>query len=179
MALTRIVRGRIIVGILAALVTAATVTGCTAVDTLATIADPDSSHSAGVNTPVVELSVGSCFDDRTGVDVDTGSSADLGAEPPTVDVVPCAVAHDWEVYYLFGVDDDQFPGDDLVHALAEETCGTQFASFVGVDAATSELGFSYFTPTEGSWTGLMVPTVQCWVGDMNGPIAGSLAGALR
>lgn len=152
----------------------ATVTGCTAAETLIAVTDGDNTRAPGVKTPVAELAVSDCFTERNRADAVAGPSG-----VATVEVVPCADNHDWEVFHVFPVEGAAFPGDDAVQVQAEITCGSQFGVFVGVDAAVSELGYSYFTPPEVAWTGLASPTVQCFVGDMAGPVGGTLAGAAR
>jgi len=126
-------------------------------------------------TDVFSLAVGDCLD---------GLDGDLHAGVATV---PCSAGHDWEVYSLTALDSTEFPGDefpgtDVIVAEAEERCGAAFGPFVGLpeaEATSSDLGYTYVTPTEGDWAEGGHRTIVCLIGDMAGPVAGTLAGAAR
>lgn len=121
-------------------------------------------------TDVFTLAVGDCLDGMEG-DLHSGVAS-----------VPCSAGHDWEVYAETGLDGTEFPGDDVIVADAEELCGAAFGPFVGlpeVDAASSELGYTYVTPTEADWAEAGHRSIVCLIGDMDGPVAGTLAGAGR
>ncbi|MCU1445286.1 hypothetical protein [Cryobacterium sp.] len=98
-----------------------------------------------------------------------------------VDVVPCAEAHDWEVYSVLTVAGPAAGGDpDAVVAAAEEGCGAAFGPFLGLSSnATSDLGYTYLVPPENTGTESVEIVVHCLIGDMTGPVSGSLAGAGR
>ena len=123
-----------------------------------------------VSTDVFTLAVGDCLDGRDG-DQHSG-----------VATVPCSGGHDWEVFAATDLDGTEYPGGDVVVAEAEELCGAAFGPFVGLpeaQAATSALGYTYVTPTEADWAESSHRAIVCLIGDMGGPVAGSLAGAAR
>lgn len=92
---------------------------------------------------VFELAVGDCFDD----------TAELGGgEVSDVPVVPCDEPHDNEVFHTFEVPDGEFPGEEALVALAEETCVPAFEEWVGIEYASSSLDMFPITPTESSWS---------------------------
>lgn len=125
----------------------------------------------------------------------TGECLDAvsGSLSAGITVVPCSDDHDWEVYLQAGVDGaaadaGAFPGADAVVAVAEEACAAQFLPFLGVPtgsggmsnantAATAAYGYTYLAPLERDWSASAEQVVSCLIGDMNGPVSGSLAGA--
>jgi hypothetical protein len=90
---------------------------------------------------VFQLKVGDCFNGAS-----TGDVAD-------VKVIDCAQPHDAEVFSAFPYPDapSDYPGAAPVKALAESTCKTNFASFVGISYDNSAFGLSYLQPTAESW----------------------------
>ncbi|MGM7666694.1 septum formation family protein [Microbacterium sp. A93] len=91
-------------------------------------------------TSIFQLSPGQCFD----------RPAEDGLYE--VAVVPCEVAHDLQMYALFQLDEPSWPGEDAVHGLADTGCREQFAAFTGTEPEESELGYTMYTPSEGSWS---------------------------
>jgi hypothetical protein len=117
------------------------------------------------DTDVFTLAVGDCLNDTADEEV---------TEVPIVD---CADEHDFEVYSEFEVAGEEFPGMEAIDAEAEEKCLAEFEPFVGISYDESMLGYTYFSPTEESWTQGDDRLVSCIVGDPNGKTTGSLAGA--
>lgn len=91
-------------------------------------------------TSIFQLSPGQCFD----------RPAAEGLYE--VAVVPCEVSHDLEMYALFQLDDPAWPGEDLVHQQADQGCREQFVSLTGTEPAQSDVGYTMYTPSEGSWS---------------------------
>ncbi|GAA1682058.1 hypothetical protein GCM10010977_31170 [Citricoccus zhacaiensis] len=91
-------------------------------------------------TSIFQLSPGQCFD----------RPAAEGLYE--VAVVPCEVAHDLEMYALFQLDDPAWPGESAVHQQADQGCREQFVSLTGTEPAQSDLGYTMYTPSEGSWS---------------------------
>ncbi|MFJ2553176.1 DUF2510 domain-containing protein [Microbacterium sp. NPDC087591] len=102
--------------------------------------------------PFDELAVGDClpFVDYTG--------DDPIFELP---VVPCDLPHTDEVYFIYQLDDGEFPGDDTLFEGAWDGCVAQFESFTGIAYEDSVLDFYSYQPTEYSWTRANDRTVQC------------------
>jgi hypothetical protein len=95
---------------------------------------------------VLELRVGDCFQDWEGaLSGDLVGVSDLSA-------VPCNTPHDNEVFHLFDVQGNDFPGDAQLENLAEGGCFTPFEAYVGRGYASSRLAFGWVIPTESSWS---------------------------
>ncbi|PWD49471.1 hypothetical protein C8046_00785 [Serinibacter arcticus] len=121
----------------------------------------------GGDTDVFSIAVGDCFND-----VDSDQITEL----PTV---PCAEAHDNEVYAEYTFTEDEYPGDDVVQTRAQEECLAVWEEFVGVAYESSALEVFPITPTEGSWNDGNDRLVSCAIWDPAGQVTGSLAGAAR
>jgi len=177
---TRARRRGVTAGILVALLT---LTGCGAVDDLIPLTT--ASLAPGLGTDLFALAVGDCVN---AVDGDLHSGVSL---------VPCADSHDWEIYFEAavpgtGASGADYPGDEVLMAAAEATCGAQFGPYLGLDPGAAadgaagttadpdsvpELGYTYLAPSETDWTDRADHGVTCLIGNMSGPVAGSLAGA--
>jgi hypothetical protein len=141
-------------------------TGCSVGGALIPSGAP--THSVEGSIEAARLAVGDCVDALTG-DILAG-----------LDAVPCTEKHDWEVYFTLSVDGAAdtagITGGDAVVAAAEEGCGGAFWPFVGLPTTTtSALGYTYLVSGADSDD----PVVHCLIGDMSGPVSGSLAGAAR
>lgn len=159
-----LIRGGLLVSALGLLV------GCSVVGAL--VPSDDATDLLGVapggDVDLAVLAVGDCV---STVDGDILSGLDL---------TPCAEPHDWEVFHDLDLTGGAVPVRDGVVAAAEEGCGAAFLPFLGLaDDATSDLGYTYLVPeaTTPAPDGDLV--VHCLVGDMSGPVVGSLAGAAR
>lgn len=158
------------VGLGAAVALALGLSGCTAL--FPSSAPPATDSQTGeeirqTDADVFALSVGQCLNDTEGTEV---------SEVPLVD---CAKEHDFEVYSDFEIPGDEFPGADAIDAQADAECLTDFEQFVGISYDESAYGYTYFTPTEGSWTDGDDRLVSCLIGDPNGKVTGTLKGAAK
>ncbi|MGW9552198.1 septum formation family protein [Citricoccus zhacaiensis] len=125
---------------------------------------PEPAVSASA-TSIFQLAPGQCFD----------RPAEDGLYE--VAVVPCQVAHDLEMYALFQLDEPSWPGGDRVHELADAGCREQFTAFTGSGPDESDLGYTMYTPSEGSWSE-GDRQVQCALQlNSGGRMIGSKAGA--
>lgn len=116
-------------------------------------------------TSIFQLSPGQCFD-RPAED-------GLYAVP----VVPCEVAHDLQMYALFQLEEPSWPGSESVHVLANAECREQFVAFTGAEPEESDLGYTMYAPSEGSWSE-GDRQVQCALQlNSGGRMIGSQAGA--
>lgn len=123
----------------------------------------------GGTTDVFTLAVGDCL-------TDTGS----GVEVSEVPTVPCADPHAYEVYSELTLDAGDYPGDDVVSQKAEEGCAAAFEPFVGLAYDSSTLDYTYYTPTETTWTQIDDRLVSCLISDTaNAETTGSLKGSAR
>ncbi len=106
-------------------------------ETVAAKADP-------TDTSVLELVVGTCFDDPSTTD-----------QIESVPVMSCDGPHDDEVFavveYPAGLD-ESYPGKKPLVELAQEECNGQvFTDYVGLQWRQSQFMTSQLTPTEKSW----------------------------
>lgn len=67
-------------------------------------------------------------------------------------IVPCTEPHMYEVSALHPIDVEEYPGDDTVQTLADETCPEAFLAYTGeVDTASTEWASMAFAPSEPGW----------------------------
>ncbi len=155
----------------AALVLIATVslTGCATISGLfgGAVRDDEGQISEGGQVDVLTLAVGDCL-----VGVEEGMQS-------SVDAVPCAEEHDLEAFHDFTLPAGDFPGEETVDQAAIEGCHTAFEEFIGLSYDESVLVYTYFYPSEESWTQADDRLITCLVGEESGPVTGTLAGAAR
>jgi len=126
--------------------------------------DPDSGTTQGIFT----LVVGDC---------EVGNTD--STEVSTTKTIDCAEPHDAEIYGASYLPDGEFPGDAAIEEQATNDCLAQFESFLGINYDDSVYNFSWYYPTEGSWSD-GDREILCLVYDPTGAqISGSLAGAAR
>lgn len=103
------------------------------------------------------LQVGDCFNDSQAI-IDSGSSE---VEVHDVAGVPCSEPHDNEVYAVFDVSFDAFPGDESMFDLSTAECRKRFKGFVGKSYEESILDIFAVYPTHESWSQLDDREVVC------------------
>jgi len=103
-----------------------------------------------------EVHVGDCFDD---------GSAFESEEVDSVAGVPCSKPHDNEVYAVFDVAEQSFPGEAL-EGIAHEGCLARFEGFVGNDYDSSSLDIATLYPSSESWRQQNDREVVCAVYDL-------------
>ncbi len=89
---------------------------------------------------VFSLEVGQCFNDPD----ETGEISDVA-------IVDCAETHNNEVFHLFDIPGDDFPGTDAVLELASQGCIGAFDAYVGTPYLDSAFEIFPIYPTEDSW----------------------------
>jgi putative regulator of septum formation len=102
-----------------------------------------------------QVRVGDCFDD----------AALDGDEVNSVAGVPCSKPHDNEVYAVFDVAEQSFPGEALA-GIAHEGCLERFEGFVGNDYESSSLDIATMYPSRESWQQQSDREVICAVYDL-------------
>lgn len=117
------------------------------------------------------LQVGDCFNDNALAGLAT-SDADATSE--FVTVLPCERRHDFEVFYLFSLRGDTYPGRDVVVRRARAGCPRAFASYVGSAYSTSQLATWFYYPTPAAWKRLDDRGVTCVIGEPGKKTAGTL-----
>ena len=66
--------------------------------------------------------------------------------------VACDEPHDGEIYELFDITGfDDYPGDEIVSAQADEGCFNAFEPFIGLEYAQSAFFVQQFVPNEQTW----------------------------
>jgi hypothetical protein len=137
---------------------------------VATEADRDASGSivdAG-SVDAFTIRMGDCFDNTMSL------ASDEAGEVSSLPGVPCSEPHDNEVYAVFEVDYDSFPGDEFMSERAFESCLARFEGFVGVTYESSSLDITALYPSSQSWSMHNDREVVCAVYDMNdGKLTGS------
>lgn len=123
---------------------------------------------SNASTDVFAIRVGDCM-------LYSDSEATEVTEAPTV---PCSEPHDLEAFHAQDIAGDEFPGIDAAQSEADQVCEDAFASFVGLTYDESVLGFNYYVPTAGSWDA-GDREILCLIGDPQGQVTGTLAGAAR
>lgn len=93
------------------------------------------------NADVFTLQVGDCLNDS--------GTAEQVSEVP---IVPCSEPHDSEIFASVILTGDEFPGNDVVTSEGDTQCEAEFAAFIGVPRLDSIYEFSFYFPTESSWS---------------------------
>jgi Septum formation len=112
--------------------------------------------------PVFGLRVGECVNSGAG-----------GVASPTV--VPCAQAHDAEIYARFGLAGARWPGAAAIGGLARRGCTARLGSYLNPQLATAVLAESYVFPDQGAWNA-GERTVICEIRGTAGKLTGSVRG---
>lgn len=144
----------------------AALTGCSLLGDLRAVSSADGTGT-GTTTDVFAVAVGDCLND--GADME---------EVSEVEIVNCKVEHDREAYKSVILTEGVFPGSDAIKNRAETDCASAFANFVGLDYKASKLGFSYYYPTEETWS-QGDREILCLAVDPGGRSTGSLKGVSR
>jgi hypothetical protein len=121
----------------------------------------------GGDLDVFTMQIGDCFQDI----------GDEAAEVANVSAVPCGQAHDNEVFYIFALSGDAFPGEESVEQSASEGCLPEFETYVGAAYEESHLDYSWLTPTLRSWNEKDDREIVCILFDANlDRLTGSMKG---
>ena len=94
--------------------------------------------TAEAETSVLGLDAGDCFNL-------------IDEDDKTAERVDCDEEHQYEVYAVVEVGDDEWPGDDELAEVAADCYGDVFEDFVGLEYAFSRWYATPFLPTEGDW----------------------------
>lgn len=123
--------------------------------------------SAVTQTFVPQLKVGECAAPLAGQ-----------SEIEKIPKVACSQPHAWEAYASMQVPGQAYPPTADLDKRADEFCGAQYATYVGIPVERSQYDWTSLTPTEGSWA-LGDREILCLVGDEAGGIVGSLKGSQK
>lgn len=112
---------------------------------------------------VYSLQIGDCLNDLS------------GTQFATLPVVPCSEPHEGEVYALFDISGNQYPGQDAVLEEAQIGCVDALDRYAPSAATDSNVDIFYLYPTEGTWAA-GDREVVCVTYYLDGPRTGSIAG---
>ncbi|QEA30149.1 DUF2510 domain-containing protein [Microbacterium sp. CBA3102] len=76
-------------------------------------------------------------------------------------VVPCADPHTDEVFFIYDLEGEEFPGDGALQDQAWDGCLSEFEAYVGTSYMDSVLDYYTYQPTESSWVRGDDRTVHC------------------
>ncbi len=122
------------------------------------------------NLDAFSIRLGDCFNNTSTLGTD--ESGEVSSLPG----VPCSDPHDYEVFAVFDVDLESFPGDEAMSDTAFQGCLARFQGFVGREYEESTLDITAMYPSDQSWSIQDDREVVCAVYDMN---AGKLTGSAR
>ncbi|GMQ85802.1 MAG: hypothetical protein BMS9Abin07_1370 [Acidimicrobiia bacterium] len=114
--------------------------------------------------------------------IENGDCLDLpdGDLVQSVEGKPCSQAHDAEVYGIFDMVQNTYPGASTIESAAFDGCLTRFHSFVGLAYEASELDIFWLQPTEESWDEIDDREISCMVVTVDGrKLTGSMRGLGR
>ncbi len=104
-------------------------------------------------------------------------------KPPTnsftLELLPCAEAHFYEVYATKKLDGKTPPTTAAFDKAYTSVCVAGFKDFVGVDAGKSSYEILYFVLPDSLWTKLSDHRLVCSAGSPSGGIAGTLKDAKK
>ncbi|MBH0025144.1 septum formation family protein [Salinibacterium sp. SWN248] len=147
-------------------VAAVALSGCSILDQVTNQISDAVDPGAGTTQDIFSLVIGDC---------EVGNQD--GGEVSSTKTVDCAEPHDAEVYAASYMAEGDFPGDSAIEDQATADCYAEFGTFIGADYDDSVYDFSWYYPTEGSWSE-GDREILCLVYDPSGnQISGSLAGA--
>ena len=120
------------------------------------------------------MRVGDCFNDPQEM-IDAGSTEVVVQD---VGGLPCSEPHDNEVYAVFDVRFEAFPGDASMSNEATNACLKYFEGFIGTSYEESVLDIFSLYPTDASWSQMNDREVVCAVYHINGKkLTGSIEGS--
>jgi hypothetical protein len=128
-------------------------------------ADRDESGqiTTGGSVSVYSLKPGDCVN---GINEDAEEFLSLPA-------VPCAEPHEAEVFAVFDLDGDTWPGEETVLAQAEQGCQDRLGSYSPAAVEDESIEIIYLYPTQTSWR-RGDHAVTCLAASVDGKRTGSL-----
>ena len=128
----------------------------------------DGVEGAGAST-LFRLETGQCFTSQAGT---SGRTVELD----DVTTVPCADAHDSEVFAVAthpAAKDVAYPGDEAVADFAAAECLQQFPAYTGATYDDSDLEVASVRPDEDSWSDKDDRAVACVLYKKDSTLTGS------
>jgi hypothetical protein len=132
---------------------------------------------------VLGLGLTACSKEVSANNLEVGdcTNEDLEGAVGDVDTVDCDESHTAEVFALFDIEGDDFPGASEITQEATDGCnGDRFEDYVGLPYEESEIFSTYLVPTEETWNDADDRTVICLAVTSDGDATeGSVEGANR
>ena len=120
---------------------------------------------------IYHLQTGDCFNDP---------EADQLPNPEVLEVVPCADAHNTEIYYSFTLAEGARPSEEQLGQIGADQCIPAFEAFVGIAFELSALNVFPLTPTAEQWIERGHRTVHCVLFNLDlSDLVGSARGTAR
>ena len=132
---------------------------------------------------VLALGLSACSKEVSANSLEVGdcTNDDFTGAVGEVDTVDCADSHTAEVFAVFDVDGDDFPGTADIQSQAAEGCNCdRFSEYVGTPYEESEIYTTFLVPTEETWNEADDRTIICLAVTQDGSASeGSVEGANR
>jgi hypothetical protein len=108
----------------------------------------DADEVESVGSSLDRLGVGDCFNGGSLEDIpDSGAQGEVTSAP---EVVPCSEPHQAEVFHIFTLEEDEFPGVAQIDDRVAE-CLPVFRAYVGRPYQRSTLEVTSYFPNSQSW----------------------------
>lgn len=135
------------------------------------VARDDSGRVTGPQeASVPELQTGDCFNDPEPDELD---------QMERVEVLPCELPHDNEIFHSFTLAEGVMPAQDDIFELSASQCLPAFDAFVGTPFELSEMDVFPLTPTLDQWEGGH-RTIHCVLFNLDlSDLVGSARGTAR
>lgn len=124
--------------------------------------DPTASSSDTGDVNVQKLTPGQCL-----------NGLEESSTIRNLPVVPCSQPHEGEVFAVFTLTDDDYPGDDEMAQKAEDGCGERLETHAPKAADDPDLVVYFLHPTRSSWR-LGDKGVTCVATYSTGKVTGSI-----
>ncbi|MFK3678642.1 DUF2510 domain-containing protein [Microbacterium sp. NPDC090218] len=76
-------------------------------------------------------------------------------------VVPCDQPHTDEVFFIYDLEGEEFPGEGALESAAWDGCMAEFEAYIGTSYTDSVLDYYTYQPTKASWVRASDRTVHC------------------
>ena len=120
------------------------------------------------------LGLTACSQEVAGNDLEVGDCTGSEIESTEIDAVSCDEDHAYEVFAVFDVDGDDFPGASEISAEAEACNGDLFEDYVGTPYDSSDIYTQTLVPTEETWNEADDRTILCFLYEPVDAAAGNL-----
>jgi hypothetical protein len=120
------------------------------------------------------LGMTACGKEVAGNDLAVGDCTSSDIQSTDIETVGCDEDHTYEVFAVFDVDGDDFPGASELSAEAESCNAERFEEYVGTPYAESAIYTQTFVPTEETWNEANDRTILCYLFEPEDAEAGNL-----